>query len=86
MQFKTKKIVGQNYSHLIFLPIEWVRYRGLNVGDEVGLQLTESGDLVIKPIAIAKADACAEEISPLCSNRGRGALPLPRGRGGKKRR
>lgn len=39
-----------NYTRHISLPKEWLRFQELDAGDEVLVELTESGDLVIKPV------------------------------------
>ena len=38
-----------NYTRQISLPKDWLRFKGIDSGDEVIIELTESGDLLIKP-------------------------------------
>lgn len=39
-----------NYTRHISLPKDWLRFKGLDAGDEVIVELTESGDLLIRPM------------------------------------
>jgi phosphate uptake regulator len=48
--FGKRKIKAMNYTRHISLPKEWLRFQELDAGDEVLVELTESGDLVIKPV------------------------------------
>ena len=53
--FGKRKIKAMNYTRHISLPKDWLRYKGLDAGDEVTVELTESGDLLIKPAKGADA-------------------------------
>lgn len=39
-----------NYTRQISLPKDWLRFKGIDAGDEVTVELSESGDLLIKPV------------------------------------
>ena len=41
--------MAMNYTRYVALPKDWLRYKGLDAGDAVVIELTESGDLLIKP-------------------------------------
>ena len=47
--FGKRKIKAMNYTRSISLPKDWLRFHGLEKNDEVKVELTESGDLLIKP-------------------------------------
>jgi len=47
--FGEKRIMAMNYTRYVALPKDWLRYKGLDAGDAVVIELTESGDLLIKP-------------------------------------
>ena len=48
--FGEKRIMAMNYTRYVALPKDWLRFKGLDAGDEVMIKLTESGDLLIKPV------------------------------------
>ena len=48
--FGKRKIMAMNYTRYVALPKDWLRYKGLDAGDAVVIELTESGDLLIKPV------------------------------------
>ena len=48
--FGEKRIMAMNYTRYVALPKDWLRYKGLDAGDAVVIELTESGDLLIKPV------------------------------------
>lgn len=48
--FGKRKIVAMNYTRYIAIPKDWLRFKGIDSGDEVVIELTESGNLLIKPI------------------------------------
>ena len=41
--------MAMNYTRYVALPKDWLRYKGLNAGDTVVIELTGSGDLLLKP-------------------------------------
>ena len=47
--FGKRQIRAMNYTRQISLPKDWLRFKGIDSGDEVIIELTESGDLLIKP-------------------------------------
>ena len=47
--FGKRKIKSVNYTRYLALPKDWLRFHGIDAGDEVTIELTESEDLVIKP-------------------------------------
>ena len=48
--FGKRKIKAMNYTRHISLPKDWLRFKGLDAGDDVIVELTESGDLLIRPM------------------------------------
>ena len=40
--------MGMNYTRYIALPKDWLRYQELDSNDEVKIELTKDGDLLIK--------------------------------------
>lgn len=48
--FGKKKIMAMNYTRYIALPKDWLRFVRLDAGDEVIIELTEDGSLLIKPL------------------------------------
>ena len=48
--FGKRKVMAMNYTRYIALPKDWLRFVGLDAGDEVIIGLTEDGDLRIKPV------------------------------------
>ena len=48
--FGKRKIKSVNYTRYLALPKDWLRFHGIDAGDEVLVELTERGDLVIKPV------------------------------------
>jgi bifunctional DNA-binding transcriptional regulator/antitoxin component of YhaV-PrlF toxin-antitoxin module len=48
--FGTRHIRVVNYSRQISLPKDWLRFHALDVGDEVLIELTEDGDLLLRPM------------------------------------
>lgn len=48
--FGKRQIRAMNYTRHISLPKDWLRYWGIDVGDEVKIELTESGYLLIAPV------------------------------------
>jgi bifunctional DNA-binding transcriptional regulator/antitoxin component of YhaV-PrlF toxin-antitoxin module len=48
--FGKRQIRAMNYTRQISLPKDWLRFKGIDSGDEVIIELTESGDLLIKPV------------------------------------
>lgn len=89
--FGKRQIRGMNYTRQISLPKEWLRFHEIDTGNEIVLKLTEEGNLLLVPVkggessdnTKKEAKAYAERITP---QPGGVVLPLPRGRGGKKRR
>ena len=53
--FGKRKIKAMNYTRDISLPKDWLRFHGLEKNDEVKVELTESGDLLIKPVKEGEA-------------------------------
>lgn len=41
--------MAMNYTRYIALPKDWLRFVRLDAGDEVVIELTEDGNLLIKP-------------------------------------
>jgi len=41
--------MAMNYTRYVALPKDWLRFKKLDAGDTVVIELTESGDLLIKP-------------------------------------
>ncbi len=52
--FGKRQIRAMNYTRQISLPKDWLRFKGIDSGDEVIIELTESGDLLIKPVKEGK--------------------------------
>lgn len=46
--FGKRKIMGMNYTRYIALPKDWLRHQELDSNDEVKIELTKDGDLLIK--------------------------------------
>jgi bifunctional DNA-binding transcriptional regulator/antitoxin component of YhaV-PrlF toxin-antitoxin module len=49
-EFGKRRIRAMNYTRQISLPKDWLRFKGIDAGNEVTIELTESGDLLIKPV------------------------------------
>lgn len=49
-EFGKRRIRAMNYTRQISLPKDWLRFRKIDAGNEVTIELTESGDLLIKPV------------------------------------
>lgn len=47
--FGKRRIWAMNYTRHISLPKDWLRFQNIDAGDEVSIELTESGDLLINP-------------------------------------
>ena len=50
MNFGEKKIMGMNYTRYIAIPKDWLRDKGLDANDKIKIELTESGDLLLKAV------------------------------------
>ena len=48
--FGKRRIRAMNYTRHISLPKDWLRFQNIDAGDEVSIELTESGDLLIKTV------------------------------------
>lgn len=48
--FGKRRVRAMNYTRQISLPKDWLRFKGIDAGDEVFIELTESGNLLIKPV------------------------------------
>ena len=48
--FGNRKIKAMNYTRHVSLPKDWLRYHNIDAGNEVKIELTEEGNLLIKPI------------------------------------
>jgi hypothetical protein len=46
--FGKSVITATNYSRHSSLPKDWLRFEGLDTGDEVEIELPERGDLLVK--------------------------------------
>ena len=42
--------MGMNFTRYIALPKDWLRDKGLDANDKVKIELTESGDLLLKAV------------------------------------
>jgi len=45
-----RKILGYGYSKLVTLPKQWLRLNDIRKGDAVNIEMTKTGDLIIKKI------------------------------------
>ena len=48
--FGKRKVKAMNYTRYVALPKDWLRFVRLDAGDEVVIELTEDGSLLIKPV------------------------------------
>lgn len=48
--FGKRKVKAMNYSRYVALPKDWLRFVRLDAGDEVVIELTEDGSLLIRPV------------------------------------
>lgn len=48
--FGKRKIQKSNYSYWVTLPLNWLQNNRLERGDEIELDMSETGELILKPI------------------------------------
>lgn len=49
MKPNTRKIIAQEYSRLICLPLQWLQWVGLEGGDLIEITIGDNKELIIKP-------------------------------------
>lgn len=46
----TRKIIEQEYSRLVCLPLQWLQWVGLEAGDFVEITIGNNKELILKPV------------------------------------
>ncbi|MBK5190961.1 MAG: AbrB/MazE/SpoVT family DNA-binding domain-containing protein [Methanosarcinales archaeon] len=54
--FGRRKIVGMNYTRYVSIPKDWLRFKGLDAGDDVEFILGENDNLVLKKAEVQKSE------------------------------
>lgn len=49
IKLRPRKVTSINYSFFVTLPLDWIEHHKICRGDLISFELTENGNLVLKP-------------------------------------